>query len=66
MFKECEMKRLTLKDYDIYRDNGGWVAVRTGTDGVRRNIARNGCATKRLALQDARENRDWLNGDGGK
>jgi hypothetical protein len=55
------MKRYTLADYSIYRDNGSWVAVRTGPDSVRRNVAWPGCTTKRSAVQDAREDRDYLN-----
>ncbi len=55
------MNRYTTKDYDIFFDNGKWVAVRTGPDGVRRNVARYNCQTKREALQDARDDRDDLN-----
>jgi len=54
------MKKMTMKDYDIFWDNGQWVAVRTGHDGVRRNIALN-CQTKADALVAAREDRDFLN-----
>ena len=56
--------RYTLRDYDIFLDNGKYVAVRTGPDGVRRNIAPDSCRTKKDAIQEAREDRDWLNTTG--
>ena len=54
-------ERYTLTDYDVYWDNGHYVAVRTGPDGVRRNIAPYKCRTKREAWAAAREDRDALN-----
>jgi len=48
-------------DYSIFWDNGKYVAVRTGPDGVRRNIAPYNCQTKKEALAAAREDRDELN-----
>ena len=60
--KEGEMKKkYTMKDYDIFWDNGKYVAVRTGPDGVRRNIAVCG-ETKCDATIEARRDRDFLNG----
>jgi hypothetical protein len=55
------VKRYTMKNYEIFRDNGKWVAVRSGLDGVRRNIAMPNCQTKRDAIEDARRDRDFLN-----
>ena len=56
------MGRYTLAhDYEVLWDNGKWVAVRTGRDGVRRNIAPYNCQTRREAVAAAREDRDWLN-----
>jgi len=48
-------------DYEIFWDNGAYVAVRTGPDGVRRNMAPQNCATRHEAVEAAREDRDWLN-----
>ncbi|MBU1173316.1 MAG: hypothetical protein KKD44_27430 [Proteobacteria bacterium] len=56
-----ETKRYILKNYEIFWDNGKWVAVRTGPDGVRRNIAPYNCRSKKEAVGAAREDRDWLN-----
>ena len=53
--------RYTMRDYDVFWDNGKYVAVREGPDGVRRNIAPYNCQTKRAAIEAAREDRDWLN-----
>lgn len=57
------MKRYTytMKDYGFFWDNGKYVAVRTGPDGVRRNIAPHNCQSKRDAVRAAREDRDSLN-----
>ena len=52
---------MRLSDYDIFWDNGQYVALRTGPDGDQRNIAPTNCRTKREALQAAREDRDDLN-----
>ncbi len=53
--------KYTLKDYEIFWDNGKYVAVRTGPDGVRRNIAPYNCQLKKDALEAIREDRDYLN-----
>jgi hypothetical protein len=60
-WKRREKMKYTLKDYNIFWDNGHYVAVRTGLDGVRRNIAPIGCKTKREAIDAAKEDRDDLN-----
>uniref|UniRef100_A0A6M3LIB3 Uncharacterized protein n=1 Tax=viral metagenome TaxID=1070528 RepID=A0A6M3LIB3_9ZZZZ len=57
-------KRFTMKDYAIYWDNGRYVAVRTGRDGVRRNCALPNCQTKREAIEAAREDRNDQNEEG--
>ena len=59
--EECPMNRYTMKDYDIFYDNGKWVAVRAGFDGVRRNVAPYNCQTKQKATRAARRDRDDLN-----
>lgn len=46
------------KDYEVFWDNGKWVAIRNGT--IRRNIAPYNCQTKTEAIQAAREDRDDL------
>lgn len=51
---------MKLTDYDIFWDNGRYVAVRTGPDGVRRNIAPPNCSTKKAALEAAREDCEAL------
>lgn len=57
--------RYTMNDYDVFWETSGgyWVAVRTGPDDVRRNIAPPSCATKREAVAAAREDRDDLNAE---
>ena len=51
------------RGYDVYWDNGKWVAIREA-DGNRRNIARPNCQTKQEAVEDARDDRDILQQDG--
>ena len=53
--------KLKMSDYDIFWDNGQYVAVRTGPDGVRRNIAPFNCQLKRDAILAAREDRNEVN-----
>ena len=53
--------KLKLADYDIFWDNGKYVAVRTGPDGVRRNIAPYNCQSKKDAVEAARQDRDMIN-----
>lgn len=60
-FTDYGRKRYTLKHYEIFWDNGKYVAVRTDPDGSRRNIAPTNCRTKMAALQAAREDRDYMN-----
>ena len=55
------MERMKLADYDMFWDNGKYVALRTGPDGVRRNIAPHNCQMRRDLLVAAREDRDALN-----
>ena len=55
------MKRVTLRQYDIFWDNGKYVAVREIEGDCRRNIAPENCRTKRQALEAARADRDMLN-----
>jgi len=50
------------KHYDVFWDNGRWVAIRNGR--VRRNIAGCNCQTKRDAILAARADRDDLRADG--
>jgi len=52
--------KMKSADYDIFWDNGKYVAVRTGPDGVRRNIAPYNCQTKRDAVEAAREDMEYL------
>jgi len=52
---------MTLKDYEIFWDNGQYVAVRTAPNGSRMNVAPYNCQTKKEALAAAREDRDELN-----
>ena len=59
--EDNEMERMKLSDYDMFWDNGCYVAVRTGPDGVRRNIAPYNCQMRRDLLVAAREDRDALN-----
>lgn len=49
------MKRYSMRDFLIFWDNGKFVAVATGPDGVRRNFAPYNCQTKTEATQAARE-----------
>jgi hypothetical protein len=58
------MKKYTMRDYDIFWDNGKYVAVRTEPNGTRRNIADYNCQRKADAVQAAREDRDYLNRTG--
>jgi hypothetical protein len=54
--------KYTIKNYEIFREcDGNWRAVRKGPDGIRRNISRANCKTKKLAIEDAREDAEWLN-----
>ena len=56
------MKHYTMKDYEIFKEvDGMWKVVRTGPDGVRRNIATQSIITRREAEQVARDDRDALN-----
>ena len=41
--------KFTMRDFEIFWDNGQWAAVATGPDGVRRNHAPYNCKTKTAA-----------------
>ena len=46
-----------IKDAEIFKDNGKWVAIVTDRAGTRRNVAPINCKTK----SEARESvKDWL------
>jgi hypothetical protein len=53
--------KLKLSDYQVFWDNGKYVAIRTGHDGVRRNIAPYNCQSKKAAIEAARDDRNFLN-----
>ena len=55
-------KIITLRDFEIFWDNGKYVAVTSGPDGVRRNFAPENCKTKKQAIAAAQlEICEWNN-----
>ena len=46
---------LKLKDFEVFWDNGKWVAIAEDGTGTRRNYAPEGCKTSREAWEAARE-----------